>query len=221
MVALDTHPYRVADYSLTVRNPHHPTRERLIEVVVDLLAVKSPEDISVDEVLHASGISKGSLYHHFVDFSDLIDVALARQFAHYVDVNIDQLAALTTQVTTLDEFWAGIAAMSVQTQSPENRPNRYARLQVVARAARNEAFRQLLSEEQTRLTEALTDLFREGQIRGWLAKDFDPKAAAILIQAYTLGRSLDDVTDEPVDPQKWTDLIVRLVRRTFEVDDLN
>jgi AcrR family transcriptional regulator len=204
-----------------MRNRQHPTRERLIEVVVELLATKSPEDITVDEVLSASGISKGSLYHHFVDFHDLIDVALAQRFAGYVDVGIEQIVDLIHSVKTEEEFWAGIDQVTRESQASENRANRANRLQILARATRSDSFRRLLSEQQVRLTNAYADLIREGQIRRWLSNQFDAQAAAVLIQAYTLGRAIDDITQPAVDPEKWIALINRLVRRTLGADELS
>lgn len=203
-----------------MRNPQHPTRERLIDVAVGLLSEKTPEEITVDEVLQLSGISKGSLYHHFVDFNDLLDVAIVQRFARYVQVDIDHISALATRVTSAEEFWAGVDAITVDTQAVENRPNRFTRVQIVARASRNAAFRQLLSAEQARLNVALADLFREGQLRGWLSKEVDAHAAAVLIQAYTLGRTIDDVTEPHVDPEKWNSLISRLVRLTLGSGEL-
>lgn len=199
-----------------MRNPHHPTRERLVEVVVGILHEKPAEEITMDEVLQASGISKGSLYHHFLDFSDLLDVALAAQFASYVDETIAGLTNLVAHVKSETDFWTGLGAITLESQAAENRPRRFTRLQVAARAARNEDFRQLLALEQGRLTVALADLVREGQHNGWLNQDIDPFSVAVLIQAYTLGRSLDDISDEHVDPVKWNALILRLVRKTLE-----
>jgi len=204
-----------------MRNRQHPTRERLIEVVVELLATKAPEDITVDEVLGVPGISKGSLYHHFVDFHDLVDVALAERFAAYVDVGIEQIVALIHSVKSEKEFWAGIDAITRESQAVTNRPNRLNRLQILARAARSESFRELLGVQQARLTSAYTDLIREGQIRRWLSNQFDAQAAAVLIQAYTLGRTIDDITQPNMDPEKWILLINRLVHRTLGADELS
>lgn len=204
-----------------MRNRQHPTRERLVEVVVEILNDKAPEAITVDEVLTTSGISKGSLYHHFVDFHDLIDVALAQKFAAYVDVGIEQIVNLIHAVKTEEEFWAGIDEVTRISQAAENRDNRFNRIQILARAARSDVFRELLGVQQARLTSAYTDLIREGQIRRWLSNQFDAQAAAVLIQAYTLGRTIDDITDPHVDPDKWIDLINRLVRKTLGADELS
>lgn len=194
----------------------HPTRERLIDVVVDLLKTKTTDDITVDEVLSISGISKGSLYHHFTDFDNLLDVSLARRFAAFVEVTIAELVSVTTSVTSAEAMWQGLDAITVSSQDVENRPNRLTRIQVVARASRNEAFRALLEAEQIRLTTALADLVREGQNRGWLNSDVSADAAATFVQAYTLGRVIDDLTEPHLDPTEWTSVISKAIRGVLE-----
>ena len=57
----------------------------MIETVVNLLQTQSVDEINSDQVLEISGISKGSMYHHFEDFSDLIEHAQVARFASFVD----------------------------------------------------------------------------------------------------------------------------------------
>lgn len=197
----------------------HPTRERLIEVTVELLGTKGPGEINVDEVLSISGISKGSLYHHFTDLADLVDEALAYRFAHYVDLSIASILPIVANAKSREEIFRGIAQITEVTQSPEFRANRIERVQTVGRATRNPHLQELLNAEQLRLNGALADLIREGQSKGWLSREFDATSAAVLIQAYTIGRALDDITEPHLDPKKWTDLIHRLVEKTFGPDD--
>jgi hypothetical protein len=37
----------------------------------------------------------------------------------------------------------------------------------------------------------------------------------VLIQAYTLGRIVDDIVDEPVDPAAWNDLIMKVISQVL------
>ena len=124
-----------------------------------------------------------------------------------------------TTASSREEIFAGIARLTEQTQSPEFRGNRIERVQTVGRAARNPNLQSLLNDEQHRLNGALADLIREGQIKGWLNRDIDAMSAAVLIQAYTLGRVLDDITEPHLDPEKWTALIHRLTERVLGTDD--
>ncbi|MEI6649648.1 MAG: GNAT family N-acetyltransferase [Actinomycetes bacterium] len=54
----------------------HPTKRLLFEVTMDLLEVHDFADVSLEMVLTASGISKGSIYYHFEDFPDLLEQSI-------------------------------------------------------------------------------------------------------------------------------------------------
>jgi len=68
---------------------------------------------------------------------------------------------------------------------------------------------------QQELTDALTDLIREAQERGFYKKNLDPKAIAVFIQAYTLGKVIDDVSAAPVDPELYAELINTIIENVF------
>jgi AcrR family transcriptional regulator len=193
----------------------HPTRERLIDTVVVMLDGDHPDKINVDDVLLKSGISKGSLYHHFEDFNDLIESALVRRFSGTVDANIEAISTLVAQATSQVEFLEGLQAVTIATQAQERAPMRFERARALGMAGWNPRFQKVLGEEQRRLTEALTDLFREAQHKGWMNAQFDPHAAAVLIQAYTLGQVVNDIDDEPMSRDAWNALIHRLTDQVF------
>lgn len=197
------------------RSTPHPTRERLIATMADLLDQKAPEQINVDEVLNVSGISKGSLYHHFEDFSDLLEVAYLRRFAAYVDLSSDSIAEIIATSTSRDELLNGLREITRRTQAPDLASLRLERLRAIGLAGGNERFRARLAVEQQRLTDALADLVREAQVKGWCRPDFDPHVIAVFIQAYTLGRVLDEISENPVDNDQWVAFIDHMVSATL------
>ena len=198
-----------------MRNLSHPTRERLVMTVVAFLDERDPSRITVDEVLQESGISKGSLYHHFEDFSDLIEAALVRRFAQTVDASIAALTMVNVQARTREDLLQGLRTVTEETQQAELQPVRAERLRAIGLATTSERFRIALAAEQQRLTTALADLWREAQDRGMFTRDIDPYAAAVFIQAYTLGQVVNDITDEKMNVQAWIDMIDRITRLAF------
>lgn len=185
----------------------HPTRDRLIEVTAGLLDTMQPEDLQVELVLTTSGISRGSLYHHFEDFNHVIEAALVRRFSRRVD---EDIAAITHAIAESGDglqFRSAMSQITSASQSRERREARFERVRDLGMAAANERFRAALGAEQARLTSALADLCREGQAKGWVRGDIDANALAIFLQAYTLGRVTDDISPEPIDVSAWLALI--------------
>lgn len=189
------------------RKTSHPTRERLIDTMTGLLDEKAPEAIIVDEVLAVSGISKGSLYHHFEDFSDLLEMAYLRRFAAFVDASSASIAEVIATSTSRDEMLTRLREITRRTQSPELASVRLERVRAIMLAGGNERFRVRLAVEQQRLTDALADLVRESQAKGWFSSDFPPHVVAVFVQAYTLGRVLDEIAENSVDNEQWVAFI--------------
>lgn len=195
-----------------MRNPAHPTRERLIDTTVSMLDDRDIEQLNVNEVLEVSGISKGSMYHHFEDFDDLINAALVRRFARGVDEDLVQLGDILTSSRSAKQFFAALDHVNEQVQSPKRADVRAERAMMLARARQHDDLREALGVEQARLTSAFADLFAEAQNKGWFATDVDPVAFATFVQAYTLGQIINDVLPDSMNYAAWNHLIQRLLR---------
>ena len=193
----------------------HPTRVMLVDLAVAELDNMPPEEVTLEAIVSASGLTRGAIYHHFGDFAELIEAALVVRFARSVDESIVTLTQVATSARTREEILAGIAAITAATQDPDRKSIRFARAHVLTLASVNPRLGAALDSEQLRLTDALAGLIADAQEKGWFNREFDPRAAAVLIQAYTLGRIVDDITTEPVDPAEWQRLIMRVIERVF------
>ncbi len=174
-----------------------------------------PDKVHIDEVLLESGISKGSLYHHFQDFGELIEVAMTRRFSALVDASVDSIESVINNSKSKEEFIDGLRLVTRATQDPALAANRFERARALGMAGCNLRFRSALAVEQDRLTSTLEDLFRESQNRGWLSTDFNPRAGAVMIQAYTLGQIINDVSDVNYNNDDWIALVDLMLDRVF------
>lgn len=195
--------------------PTHPTKQLLIDTVLRLISTVPVEQLTCDEVLRESGVSRGSLYHHFEDYPDLIEHALATRFAASVDASIQTFATAVRTSNSADDFRLKVLAFNRDTQSPQRQATRLDRVVAFASAANSPRFREVLATQQQRLTDAQADAIAEAQERGWVRADVDSHALAVFVQAYTLGRVVDDVSVHPVDADAWAKLIGEVLERTF------
>lgn len=189
----------------------HPTREKLIMTMVEMLDGPDPEHVTVEHVLAESGVSRGSLYHHFEDFEELYEVGMTYRITQWVNATVDALDQVFLTATSREDIRAGVRAVTDASQNPDRRLNRLERARAFGLAGFNPRFQSTLGVEQARLTESLRGLIEGAQQKGWIRADLDPMAGAVFIQAYTLGRVVDDISIEKVDPDKWKNLIHQVI----------
>lgn len=189
----------------------HPTREKLIEVTVQLIGEVGVEAVETAEVLERAGVTTGALYHHFRDMNHLLEEAMARRFPVGVRESLVMLKDGLAKATTLADYQKFMSDLTEVSQAPANRPRRTERAHYLALAFASESFREVIAQQQTEMTAELTDVLQGVQQRGWLRKDLNPKAVAVFIQAYTLGRIIDDISNDPLDPAEWNRLIVTVM----------
>jgi hypothetical protein len=92
---------------------------------------------------------------------------------------------------------------------------RLERARALANAEGNLRFQKALAIETDRLTSSLEDLCREVIEKGWFRKDLHPRALAVFIQAYTLGKLVDDFSPNRVSEEDWNSLIDGIVGNYF------
>ncbi len=198
-----------------MRQSMHPTKTLLIETAVKLLDSQLPHEIAVDEILEKSGISKGSLYHHFEDLAELLEAAQVARYADWVDRSMALIVAIMSKAKTKEDLFAGVKKMTLLTQSSEFKGFRYERARTIGNSQGHKRFQDLLAAEQERLTSGLTDIIREVIEKGFFHKDLNPRVAAIFIQSYTLGKIVDDIVTNPVNSKDWDDFIDQMVYKSM------
>ncbi len=193
----------------------HPTKQLLLDTAISLIDEFGPQGFTVDNLLDASKISKGSLYHHFEDFHDVIEQAQVARFARFVDEDIVVLTVLLSTATSREDLGQKFAEIVRTSSSPGRSEARADRASVVGRSRHSKKFADALAIEQQRLTDSLADVAREMQERGWIAADLDVVALATFVQAYSLGVVLNDVTEKPISVERWATFIGRVLSQSL------
>lgn len=197
----------------------HATARAFIDTTVELIEAHGPQSVTIDRVLEVSGLSRGSLYHHFGDFPSLVDHALLAISRRYTDAAVAQMSATLGTSDTLESFHEGIRTVHAMNNTPEAARNRSIRTWAVARALVRPPLRELLAKQQTAYNSELLSIIARGQERGWLRTDLDGGSFALLVQAYSFGTSLDELADEPVDRAAYSRLLDEVMVRTMFTDE--
>lgn len=201
-----------------MRTTFHPTKLLLVDTAAALMDSKAPEDISVDEVLQISGVSKGSMYHHFEDLSELIEYAQISRYSHWVDVSIKGMTEVVRSSKSKSDLLAALKIVTQNTQSDKRRASRIERAAALSRRNASKRYIELLGHESDRLAEGIADLAREAQEKNFFTKSLNPYAIALLVQAYTLGKIVDDYSFKPVPQEEWNEIIYAIIERVFMAD---
>jgi AcrR family transcriptional regulator len=193
----------------------HPTKRLLTETVVEMLGTKKPSEILADEVLESSGVSKGSMYHHFEDLQELVETAQIYRYSKWIDASIDFLTNYVAKARTKDEVRKALRILTEQTQSDERKDARAERAQALAACLDNPRMAKQMGAETQRLTDAIADVTEEVKNKGLFRNDVNAKALATFIQAYTLGKIVNDHNPTGVHESEWNDFIMNIAERTF------
>ena len=187
------------------------TRERVIEVVVGLLEEGGESAVRIDVVRDRSGVSIGSLYHHFDDRDGLIVAGQVRRFARYAEAEIAALSDIVQSARDLEHFRESVRNLTLWSASQLRVAERWARIAVLASTCGRPALEAEIRQLQTRLTDEFQAHVAQGQARGFFRSDLDPRAVALFIEAYSLGRALGDVDERAVSEEAWEQVVWQVI----------
>lgn len=165
-------------------------RREIVDAAIELFSHKGYAATSVNDILTAVGIAKGTFYHHFAAKEDVLRAVVS----DLVDAGIVHAEALAgnTALPPADRFLAIIAAQRASGAK--------AALIPALEEAGNAEFR-LLSHTRMidRLTPVLAAVVREGIAEGIFDTPFPEESIAIVLTAaYFLA---DGVVDAGIDPE--------------------
>jgi AcrR family transcriptional regulator len=192
----------------------HPTATRLINSAVELLEDFSPEKLGLATVLKHSGVSHGSLYHHFEDFHDLVELAVVKRYIRRLSEVTPPIRSLLeardkSEVRTLSE------ALFRQMITADRARNRRDQIEALGSLRNQPRIAARMEEAQRALIEERAAIFAEFQNRGWIRRDLDPSALAGFLQGMILGRVVDDVMDHHIDADEWEKVALTAFRAIF------
>lgn len=185
----------------------HPTKKTLVECTRRLITREGVDAVTVDMVLTESGVSKGSLYHHFRDFDTLIQTVQVLNFSEFVDEGISFLEVALGRASSPAELRANLYAVIELAHDPRRAPNRIERARIVGSSGTGLEYTRALAREQERLRRRGEELIAEAQARGWVNSTLSPQALASFILGFTFGRVLDDVCDSHVAADEWNAVV--------------
>jgi AcrR family transcriptional regulator len=183
------------------------TRDRVLAVAIAQLEAGGEALVRIDEIRDRSGVSIGSIYHHFGDRDGVIVAAQLRRFSQYAEAEVAELAEIVRRSRNLSEFRKSIRELTRRSQSEFSTGVRWGRLGVLGSLIGREALREEIRAIQTTLTDGFQAHVAKGQARGFFRPDLDPRAVAAFIEAYSLGAVLNDLDLHGVTERAWEKVV--------------
>jgi len=184
----------------------------LIEIVIEMMENGGEQAVRVRAVADALGASVGAVYHHFGSREEMIVAARIHQFGGALSEDIQAFGVVVEQSTSVEEFRESALMLTAISHGPARARFRQRRAEVIGAARHNPQLGEALATVQQARTTEFAASIAEAQEKGFLESSIDPITLAIYFQAVPLGLSLADVnTIEPLDPDAWGQLTVRIV----------
>lgn len=190
----------------------------VLEAVSERLMVSDEILIRIPEICESTGVNYGSVYHHFGSREGVIDAAYGLIFSTIVEEDLVSLRKINESLATFDDYVDAIRPVLERISNGEDRVVRRAiRSRIVAAALTRPDLRVLVAVNQARLTEELLRIAEMAQLRGWMRRDVSAHSIAMLMQAVLLGRTLDDISSDPISDAEWEQTLVALFMETLNL----
>lgn len=203
--------------TLIDRDNLHPNARKLLDTTVGLLEDTPIERITLAAVLAHSGVSNGSLYHHFEDFQDLVEWAVVVRFTKGLEDSLAAIAALLESADAAD-YRVRTEAVIRTFHAQNRRPYRMARLETLGALRGRPRLAERIGHAQFESTKRQADYLAEFQRRGWMRDDFEAGAVSAFMTATFIGRVADDISDEPADAGEWSRVAMAALSRILFPD---
>jgi AcrR family transcriptional regulator len=193
-----------------------PTYRKVLDTAVAVLNEDGFDRFNVQRVLDGAEVSRATLYRHFPDVDGLIETALVETFrqelhrfqgiaVELVERSTD-VASFRHEVRQFLELFSTIPAVF-----------RSRRTHTFALASSRPGLAATVAIIQETLTDRWESTIQAAQHKGFIRKDLDSRAAAVIVQSVTLGRIVDDTAVSHISNEQWADMFFQLIDRTMIV----
>jgi AcrR family transcriptional regulator len=186
----------------------------VLDVTRELIDVNGEQGVRLEDVQRLSGVSSGSIYHHFGDREGLIAAAQVDRFDRVVRDDarglVDNLYGAATRGDPA-AYLDAVRRQSATVVLPERSAIRWARVTALAGAWQRPDLMDALGESFTALVDTLVDGTERLQALGALDPDLDGRAVAIFSQIHSLGLLLNDLDPRSVSDEDWVGLMQHML----------
>lgn len=177
------------------------TVRRLIDATVAVLTKEGEAAVTIDRIMHETGLSRGAVYHHFDDRDSLVRAAQFDRLTQQPLGDIEALRAAIRAAQTPADFVVVVQLLAAAICDPARHAVRAVRAGAMAASAEHPDLSEALHGLETSIADSLAEVIREGQGRGFVTRSLDAAAIGALIESVAFGLLIVDFMDHAPDPE--------------------
>ena len=168
----------------------------LLQFGIEELSQSGPINFNLENVLRESGVSRGSLYHHFGSRYGLISYCQAHELKQTLKTENEGIRFLIENGQNGRQLFDALASVIRTLGSEKNIQQRQQRIRSLATSTDDESLRTLLAESQITGSQFLVDSYQLAVDKGFMKPRIDLEGLVQLTQGMFLGRALVDITQD-------------------------
>ncbi len=193
----------------------HPTKQRLIEVTNTIYEKQALHTITAELVLRESGVTKGSLYHHFQDFSDLIEHVLVLRHETFASLELSAMNLEIDGSSGIETARARLFTALRNRQDSTSSSDRSERALILSQSLTNQRLSAKILVVDERITQLWMALYSSCAHRGWTSSYLDPRSVSAVIQGAIFGRVFIDLQSEELAMENWMVIVEAVADRLY------
>jgi AcrR family transcriptional regulator len=180
------------------------TKRALLDAAIADMEATGEASIRITKILKESGVTNGSLYHHFGSREGLVREAIAERFLGSVSEGLIVFAERVAKVRTSEEMFTLFRQELLRIGTPEVKLQRTRRMTALAAALPRAELLERVIADQGKYFDGAADALSRLQDRGLIKADLDVRAFAAWFLGLSLSRLLSDI-DPDLDPDtEWS-----------------
>lgn len=189
----------------------------LIQTTNAVMAEGGESAVRIQEISVVTGVSIGSIYHHFGDREGLIRATHVHNFSDTVRKDIERVKEWMSQMHSTTEIAAHYNDMMKFLVAHFAAQSPFERAAILGNTAGRPLLQKALAEVQHELTNSLTEAMQLLKDRGMLKAHLSARAAAVVVLGMLFGRVIGELDLTPVKDEEWNQSMLSAFSGLFQL----